>query len=130
MSEWDPSIAALIAKWREHANVAGHLALQLARTNFIPGDSARIVAETTYKEVSNCADELESAASALASHVWDRKATVPYLGQMLPRDIDVARTFNESSDPRAMLAFIKLLAVGRAQPPSGDASAMAPEKTP
>lgn len=68
------------------------------------------------EDVLTLLELLESAASALtvASAIWDRNApTVPYVGQMLPQDIDVARTFNESSDPRAMLAFIKLLAVGR-----------------
>lgn len=71
------AIDELIAKWREQARIAGDLALRLARTNFIPGDGARIVAETTYKEVSNCADELEVALTRVAQIALSASTTEP-----------------------------------------------------
>lgn len=128
MSEWDPSIAALIAKLR--ADVAQ---LKLAERGTDNGwiDDGEV--ERLRQVVLKMAVQIVKAdvASALTSHVWDRNApTVPYLGQMLPQDLDVARTFTESSDPRAMLAFIKLLAVGRAPRASGDSSAAMPDMPP
>lgn len=44
-----PKVQAAMQNWRDQAAKAANLAQALARTNFIPGDGARIVAETTYK---------------------------------------------------------------------------------